>query len=72
MASNDVWPVVSSKNPSPEKRKGISRKKKSASQTEVLEKAYAGKIMSSESLDLCVPVYAHLYFWSNSRSCRVI
>lgn len=41
MASNDGSPVVSSKNPSPEKRKGISRKKKSASQTEVLEKAYA-------------------------------
>ena len=38
MASDDTSPV-----PSPGKQKGISRKKKSASQTEFLEKAYAGK-----------------------------
>ena len=62
MASNEGSPVMSPKNPSPEKRKGISRKKKSASQTEVLEKAYAGKTMISESLDLCIPGYVHLCF----------
>ena len=42
MASNEGSPQAV-KNQSPEKRKGISRKKKSASQTEVLEKTYVGK-----------------------------
>lgn len=49
MASDDTSPGLSSKPQSPEKPKGVSRKKKSASQTEVLERAYALEKYPSET-----------------------
>jgi len=49
MASDDTSLGLSSKIQSPEKPKGVSRKKKSASQTEVLERAYASEKYPSET-----------------------
>lgn len=49
MASDDTSPRTSPAPSPPEKPKGISRKKKSASQTEVLERAYAVEKYPSES-----------------------
>lgn len=45
MASDDTSPRTSPVPSPPEKPKGAPRKKKSASQTEVLERAYAGKFI---------------------------
>lgn len=49
MASDDTSPGLSPKIQALEKPKGVSRKKKSASQTEVLERAYALEKYPSES-----------------------
>jgi len=58
MASDDTSTRTSPAPLPPEKPMGISRKKKSASQTEVLERAYAGKCqgsrMPSDTLFFCL------------------
>lgn len=64
MASDDTSPGLSPKPQSPEKPKGVSRKKKSASQTEVLERAYACKICYICPIILRVPLDESLRFGS--------
>lgn len=72
MASDGSSPHTSPAPSPPEKPKGISRKKKSASQTEVLERAYAGKVNAHEYRGCIVFFFARhflLFLFNVARSC---